>query len=109
MTLKNADGDAIKNIEGVSAVSKEFQRRFQIVSQVGSNTNTTVTGGTADYAIVRNAVVDFGSFISESNDRSLGRVAVIGPTTATDLFADTDPIGKKRFVHLIRSLANIQH
>ncbi len=94
-SLKNADGDAIKNIEGVAAVSEELQRRFQIVSQVGNNTNSTVIGGTADYATVRNITVDSGSFITESNDRSLGRVAVIGPVAAVDLFADTDPIGKK--------------
>lgn len=94
-SLKNTDGDAIKNIEGVAAVSEELQRRFQVTSQTGNNTNTTVIGGTTDYAIVRNLFVDSGSFISDSHVRSLGRVAVIGPTTARDLFADTDPMGKK--------------
>ena len=93
-TLKSSDGDAIKIIDGVAAVSKELQRRFQIISQVGNNTNSTVIGATPDYAIVRNISVDFGSFITDSHDRSLARVAVIGPTAAQDLFADTDPIGK---------------
>ena len=93
-TLKNSDGDAIKAIDGVAAVSKELQRRFQIISQVGNNTNSTVIGATPDYAVVRNISVDFGSFITDSHDRSLARVAVIGPTAAQDLFADTDPIGK---------------
>ena len=93
-TIKNADAEALKEIDGISAISKELQRRFQIISQVGNNTNSTVIGGTADYAIVRNVSVDFGSFITDSHDRSLARVAVIGPTVARDLFADTDPIGK---------------
>ena len=93
-TIKNADADALKDIDGISAISKELQRRFQIISQVGNNTNSTVIGGTVDYATVRNVSVDFGSFITDSHDRSLARVAVIGPTTAQDLFAGADPIGK---------------
>ncbi len=93
-TLKNADGDALKDIDGVVAVSKELQRRFQIISQVGNNTNSTIIGATADYAIVRNVSVDNGSFITDSHDRSLARVAVIGPAAAQDLFVDADPIGK---------------
>ena len=93
-TLKNSDGDAIKDIEGVAAVSKEVQRRFQIVGQTGNNTNSTVFGVIHDYAIVRNITVDSGSFITDAHDRSLARVAVIGPTAATDLFASDDPIGK---------------
>ena len=93
-TIKNADADALKYIDGISAISKELQRRFQIISQVGNNTNSTVIGGTVDYATVRNVSVDFGSFITDSHDRSLARVAVIGPTAAQDLFAGADPIGK---------------
>ncbi len=93
-SLKNADANAIKTIDGVVAVSPELQRRFQITSQIGNNTNSTVVGATVNYASVRNVTVDFGSFLTDSHERSLGRVAVIGPTTATDLFADTDPIGK---------------
>lgn len=93
-SLKNADVSIIKTVDGVVAASPELQRRFQISSQSGNNTNSTVIGATSDYATARNTSVDFGSFITDSHDRSLARVAVIGPTTAQDLFTDTDPIGK---------------
>lgn len=92
-TLKNEDIDVLRAIDGVAAISPENSRRFQIVA-MGNNTNTTVTGGTADYANVHNLTVANGSFISDANQRSIGKQAVLGATVATDLFADQDPLGK---------------
>lgn len=92
-TLKNEDVEVLRAIGGVATISPEDARRFQIVAE-GNNTNTTVTGGTADYAIVHNITVSNGSFISDGNVRSIGRQAVLGATVATDLFADADPVGK---------------
>ncbi len=93
-SLKNADADLLSRIVGVAYVSPEVQRRFQIVSQSGNNTNSTVIGVSPDYAQVRNVAAADGSFISESNLRNLGRVAVLGPTVAEDLFPEQDAIGK---------------
>ncbi|MDO8743165.1 MAG: ABC transporter permease [Candidatus Azambacteria bacterium] len=92
-TLVNDDIEALKQIAGVAFVSPELQRRFQIVAS-GNNTNSTVIGVNPDYAQVRNVSAAQGSFIAESNIRSMGRVAVLGPTVAQDLFGDSDPIGK---------------
>lgn len=93
-SLKNEDGYALREIEGVRYVSSELQRRFQITSHVGNNTNSTVTGATAEYLPVRNVKLSTGSFFTESHDRSMSRVAVIGPTVASDLFGESaDPIG----------------
>ena len=75
-------------------VSPEFQRRFQITSTGGNNTNSTIIGVTADYPQVRNVSVEQGAFIAENQLRGISRVAVLGPTVAKDLFADADPIGK---------------
>lgn len=45
--------------------------------------------------MVRNISVADGSFITEASLRSLGRVAVLGPTVAQDLFGEgNDPVGK---------------
>ncbi len=94
-TLKNTDAEALKTLSGVAAVSPESQRRFQIVSQIGNNTNSTVVGGQAGYSIAHNLVVETGIFITDAQERSVARVAVIGPTTATDLFgADNSALGK---------------
>ncbi len=93
-TLKNDDVDAIRQIAGVAYVSPERQGRYQIIA-AGNNTNSTVIGVSPEYAMVRNIPVADGSFITEANLRSLGRVAVLGPTVAQDLFGEgNDPVGK---------------
>ena len=92
-TLKNEDITIVKAIDGVMAVSPEVSSRFQVVAS-GNNTNTTITGASPDYVNVHNLTLANGSFISDANDRSMGRQVVLGSTVATDLFADQDPIGK---------------
>ena len=92
-TLKNEDIDVIKTIDGVGAISPEVSSRFQVVAS-GNNTNTTITGVVPDYASAHNIAVANGSFISDANQRSIGRQAVLGATVATDLFGEEDPLGK---------------
>jgi putative ABC transport system permease protein len=93
-TLKNEDVEVLKQITGVAYVSPELQRRFQIVASTGNNTNSTVIGVNPEYQQVRSVLPEQGSFINENQLRSMARVAILGPTVATDLFADSDPIGK---------------
>lgn len=93
-TLVNEDIAVLEEISGVYAVSPERQSRFQITSSSGNNTNSTVIGVTPSYAEVRNVVSANGFFITDSHLRSLGRVAVLGPTVAYDIFGDQDPMGK---------------
>lgn len=94
-TVKNEDAEAIRETPGVAFVSPELQRRFQIVSSVGNNTNSTVIGVLAEYAAVRNVSLAGGSFLTEQHNRSLSRVAVLGPTAAQDLFGEnSEPVGK---------------
>ena len=93
-TLKNEDIEVLRQISGVAYISPEVQRRFQIVAG-GNNTNSTIIGVEPDYAPVRNISPGAGSFITEAQVRSLGRVAVLGPTVAQDLFGEgNDPVGK---------------
>ncbi len=93
-TLKNDDADAISVLPGVAAVSPEFTRRFQVLSPLGNNTNTTILGVTEGYVAVHNVTIDNGAFITASQESSLSRVTVIGPSVATELFGDDDPMGK---------------
>lgn len=92
-TLKTEDVAVLQNVSGVAAVSPEYQRRFQIVSPNGNNTNSTVIGAVPDYMIVRNIAVANGNFITDSQVQGMGRVAVLGPTAAADLFGENDPLG----------------
>ena len=93
-TLKNEDIEVLRQISGIAYISPEVQRRFQIVAS-GNNTNSTIIGVEPDYAQVRNISPSAGSFITDSQVRSMGRVAVLGPTVAQDLFGEgNDPVGK---------------
>lgn len=93
-TLTVADGRAIASeVSGIAAISFNVSSREQAVSK-GANTNTSVIGTTPSYASVRNVSVDSGSFITESDVSGSSRSAVIGPTTAADLFPDGDPVGQ---------------
>ena len=94
-TLTLDDVEAIKKIDGIKAVAPEVSNRYQITAK-GTNTNTTVDGVTADYPIVRNLEVDQGNFITETNISSGSKVAVLGPTTVTDLFGEgvTEVVGQ---------------
>ena len=85
-TLTQDDADAIATtITGVQEVASEVSGRYQVTAK-GTNTNTTVDGVTSGYADIRNVVVDQGSFISDQQNTSIAKVAVMGPTTMTDLF-----------------------
>ena len=88
-TLTLDDADAIgSQVQGVAAVAPEASGRYQTAAK-GTNTNTSVVGVTAAYASVRNVQIDTGSFISDQNDSSGAKVAVLGPTVVTDLFGDS--------------------
>lgn len=85
-TLTMADAEAIASqVSGVAAVASEISGRYQITAK-GTNTNTTVDGVTSSYAGIRNVQVAEGSFITDSQNQSVAKVAVLGPTTMTDLF-----------------------
>jgi putative ABC transport system permease protein len=88
-TLTQADADAIMaQVSGVQAVASEVNGRYQVAAK-GTNTNTSVNGVTSSYPAIRNVNVDQGSFISDAQTQSAAKVAVLGPTTMTDLFGDT--------------------
>ncbi len=94
-TLTQGDADAIaSSVQSLAGVAPELTRRYQVTAK-GTNTNTSVIGTTPDYPAVRNVQIDQGRFITDQDLRSLGRVAVIGPTARDDLFgADAQAIGQ---------------
>lgn len=91
-TLTQDDADAIAaSVADVSAAATSVSGRYQVTAK-GTNTNTTVNGVTSAYPLIRNISVDEGAFISDSNNQSASKVAVLGPTTRDDLFG-TDATG----------------
>lgn len=94
-SLTLADAEAITtSVQGIKGVAPEVSGRYQIVSS-GKNSNTSVVGITDVYADARNVIVETGNGISTQQVKSTAKVAVIGPTTATNLFGEDSPLGKK--------------
>ncbi len=87
-TLTTDDVTAItSDIKNINAISPEVTGRYQITAK-GTNTNTSVVGVVPAYTTVHNTTVGDGVFISDQDVQNRTKVAVIGPTTASDLFGD---------------------
>ncbi|MES2203328.1 MAG: ABC transporter permease [Patescibacteria group bacterium] len=85
-TLLADDATAIAaQVQNISAVAVEVQSRQQVTAK-GTNTNTTILGTDAAYPAVRNVSLDQGAFITDQQNQSLAKVAVLGPTAVADLF-----------------------
>lgn len=95
-TLTVDDGKAIQSqIQNVAGIAFDVTSRQQIVAK-GTNTNTNVIGTSTGYTTVRDVTVSDGTFFSDSDVATSNKVAVIGPTTATDLFNDgSEPVGQQ--------------
>ena len=91
-SLTQEDATAIgTGLSLVKAVAPEVSVRGQVTAK-GTNTNTSVDGVTSSYPQVKNVQIDQGSFVSDQNNKSFSKVAVLGPTVVTDLFgADATP------------------
>lgn len=96
-TLTMADAEAIATqVSGVSAVAQQISSRYQVAAK-GTNTNTSVLGVTSNYMQVRNVEVAEGTFITDQQNSSGAKVAVLGPTTRDDLFGENaeNVVGQK--------------
>lgn len=94
-TLTFDDAEAIKSkIKNISYVSPTVQSSYQVVYG-HENWNTTVTGVVPEYAAIQSLTIKSGLFFSEHDVDVRNRVAVIGSTVATNLFASVNPVGKK--------------
>ena len=94
-TLVPADAEAIADLgPPVARVSPEVSRAQQ-VKYKNANTNVSVQGTGAAYCEIRNFTVERGRYFTESEVKSLRRVCVLGPDTASNLFGGQNPVGKR--------------
>jgi putative ABC transport system permease protein len=77
----------------VSKISPEYSSRSQVIAG-RNNTNVSIIGVYPQYADIKKIIISKGVFITEKDNTLISKVAVLGPTTATDLFGEVDPIGK---------------
>src|ERR1700761_7283537 len=93
-TMKIDDAYAIlREVNGVTMVSPEVRSGAQ-VGAGNQNWYTTILGESADYFDMRQWDFVEGSCFSEQDIRSSNKVAVIGQTTAHQIFGEEDPVGQ---------------
>jgi putative ABC transport system permease protein len=95
-TLTISDATALEAsgaVPDAAAVEPELTGRVQVVVG-GLNENTSVTGTTPAYQVVRNWQVTSGGFFTDQDVTSASPVAVLGSTAATNLFGANDPVGQ---------------
>lgn len=93
-TLTLEDAAAIeREIPEVIAVSPEV-RNFRQVAAGNQNWFTQVLGVSTAYLQIRGWPLAEGENFTEQDERSNGKVAVIGRTVAQQLFGASDPIGQ---------------
>ena len=93
-TLTVEDLDAIKReVPSVAMVTPTVNSRTQLV--VGNmNWNTSLQGVSEQYPEVRKWTIQSGTFFTDADVRTAGRVIVIGQTVADNLFPGMDPVGQ---------------
>lgn len=94
-TLVPEDLQAIRaEVSSLRVVVPIVARSAQTVIAEDRNTTATVFASTPDFEEAWDWHVRSGEFLSEAHEATLARVAVLGTTTARDLFGDDDPVGR---------------
>ncbi len=92
--LTTEDAAAISRAHaGILRAAGEVQGSAQVVYR-DKNANTSVVGAESIYAVMRNSPAFYGRFFTDEENETMERVAVIGPTVATNLFGEDDPVGR---------------
>ncbi len=93
-TMKLQDADAIlRACPSIARVSPQVNGSQQ-VKYKDKNSFTSINGVGEDYPIISNHPIQEGHFFTKADVKSYRRVAVLGHTTAQDLFDKASPIGK---------------
>jgi putative ABC transport system permease protein len=66
----------------------------QVVRRGSTERKARIMGVTSSYAVVRSRTLSAGRFIADADDRSFGRVCVIGYRMKNRFFGSEDPLGK---------------
>jgi putative ABC transport system permease protein len=97
--LTVADAMAIKescpSVQDVCWIGVPFSTRVAIKYQERTMRGGDFYGVSFNYSSVYNLKIANGRFFTQSEDDHRMPVAILGPETATSLFANSDPIGKK--------------
>lgn len=93
-SLKESDGEALKQIKEITAVSS-YVRGIDTAQWQNQKIDATFVGVNADYPLVEDVKMASGDFFDEADDKAMARVAVLGYGAAEDLFGGEDPLGQE--------------
>ena len=94
-TLTSSDAEAIRELDGVRAVSPAVTGGAQLVAE-GANWRSRVEGVTPDYLVARDLTLTSGQMFDEQAAGTGRKVAVVGPTVVTELYGEgADPVGQR--------------
>jgi putative ABC transport system permease protein len=86
---------AIKEkVVGITGVAAEGMGSSQTVRAGSTAIDTDVIGAMPDFPVVRGITIGDGRFFTQQDLDRKAKVAVLGYTTAQDLFGEADPIGQ---------------
>jgi macrolide transport system ATP-binding/permease protein len=88
-----------KLTDDVKRVSPSVTGRGQLVYR-NKNWNTQVEGVGVDYAEIRNSSPPVGRFFTDEEVRRRDKVVLLGPTVASQLFGDENPVGESIKINL---------
>jgi putative ABC transport system permease protein len=87
-SLTTEDSEQISQlVSSVKAVTNQVSGRYQVIYK-GNNTNTSVMGTDANYALIRSVSVEYGEFINDSYVKSKSKICVLGPSVVESLFGE---------------------
>lgn len=93
-TLTKEDMLAIqREVVGLNAISPEVRANAQVVAG-NQNLSTSILGVSSEYPEIRSWQFANGGPFTEQDVRSAAKVAIIGKTTAKQIFGDEDPVGQ---------------
>src|SRR5262245_30175860 len=92
--LNQSDLDAIRReCSAVALAAPSVRSVVQVVSPT-QNWSTALTGSTPEYQSIRNWTLASGDWFTDQDVASAASVAVLGKTTAEQLFGSQDPVGQ---------------
>ncbi len=93
LTIQDADALGSKVAAPDIAAVAPTSQTSQTLTAGATNWTTTVVGTTPSWLQARARTVAEGRFLTTADEKNVAPVAVLGPTTAAQLFGARDPIG----------------
>jgi putative ABC transport system permease protein len=94
-TLTLEDAEAIASqVPTVDAVAPQLQSQ-QLVTYRNKKTESSISGVTPDFTVVRDFKVARGRFITDLDGQRRNRVVALGADLAQKLFGGSDPVGQE--------------